>query len=209
MIFLKAGQTMDEVKTMKLKRLEIALLASLLAAFLVCAFPIHAQNKLSDKLTRLHVLANSDSPEDQSLKLQVRDAVLAASEGEKELDQPLLNRLQRAAQQTVYRAGYDYPVTVTREHCYFNTRTYENFSLPAGYYDAVRVIIGAGEGKNWWCVIYPPLCAGMCEADWETVAREAGLSEEEIGLICEEEGYVIRFRLVDWWGKLMHRLQEL
>ena len=209
MIFLKAGQTMDEVKTMKLKRLEIALLASLLAAFLVCAFPIHAQNKLSDKLTRLHVLANSDSPEDQSLKLQVRDAVLAASEGEKELDQPLLNRLQRAAQQTVYRAGYDYPVTVTREHCYFNTRTYENFSLPAGYYDAVRVIIGAGEGKNWWCVIYPPLCAGMCEADWETVAREAGLSEEEIGLICEEEGYVIRFRLVDWWGKLMHRLREL
>ena len=194
---------------MNLKRLEIALLASLLAAFLVCAFPIHAQNKLSDKLTRLHVLANSDSPEDQSLKLQVRDAVLAASEGEKELDQPLLNHLQRAAQQTVYRAGYDYPVTVTREHCYFNTRTYENFSLPAGYYDAVRVIIGAGEGKNWWCVIYPPLCAGMCEADWETVAREAGLSEEEIGLICEEEGYVIRFRLVDWWGKLMHRLREL
>lgn len=194
---------------MKLKRLEIALLASLLAAFLVCAFPIHAQNKLSDKLTRLHVLANSDSPEDQSLKLQVRDAVLAASEGEKELDQPLLNRLQRAAQQTVYRAGYDYPVAVTREHCYFNTRTYDNFSLPAGYYDAVRVIIGAGEGKNWWCVIYPPLCAGMCEADWETVAREAGLSEDEIGLICEEEGYVIRFRLVDWWGKLMHRLREL
>lgn len=194
---------------MNLKRLEIALLASLLAAFLVCAFPIHAQNKLSDKLTRLHVLANSDSPEDQSLKLQVRDAVLAASEGEKKLDQPLLNRLQRAAQQTVYRAGYDYPVTVTREHCYFNTRTYENFSLPAGYYDAVRIIIGAGEGKNWWCVIYPPLCAGMCEADWETVAREAGLSEDEIGLICEEEGYVIRFQLVDWWGKLMHRLREL
>ena len=190
---------------MRLKRWEIALLASLLAVFLVCAFPLQAQSKLADKLTRLHVLANSDSVEDQTLKLQVRDAVLAASEGEAVLNDALLDKLERAAQAEVNRRGYAYPVRVTRENCYFDTRVYETFSLPAGYYDAVRVVIGAGEGKNWWCVIYPPLCAGMCAQDWETVAREAGLTENEIGLICEEDGYVIRFQLIDWWGKLMHK----
>lgn len=194
---------------MKLKRWEIALLASLLAVFLVCAFPMRVQSKLADKLTRLHVLANSDSQEDQTLKLQVRDAVLAASEGETVLDTPLLEKLERAAQAEVRQRGYDYPVTVTREYYYFDTREYENFSLPAGYYDAVRVVIGEGAGKNWWCVIYPPLCAGMCQQDWETVAREAGLTDEEIGLICEEEGYVLRFQLVDWWGKMLRKLHEI
>lgn len=194
---------------MRLKRWEIALLASLLAVLLVCAFPLQVQSKLAGKLTRLHVLANSDSAEDQALKLQVRDTVLEASAGEPMLDDTLLYKLERAAQAEVFRQGYAYPVTVTRENCYFDTRVYETFSLPAGYYDAVRVVIGEGAGKNWWCVIYPPLCAGMCEQDWEIVAREAGLTEEEIGLICEDEGYVIRFQLVDWWGKLMHKLREI
>ena len=194
---------------MRLKRWEIALLASLLAVLLVCAFPLQVQSKLADKLTRLHVLANSDSPEDQTLKLQVRDAVLAASQGEAVLDEALLKKLERAAQAEVLRRGYHYNVAVTREICYFDTRVYENFSLPAGYYDAVRVVIGEGAGKNWWCVIYPPLCAGMCQQDWETVAREASLSEAEIGLICEENGYAIRFQLVDWWGKVMHKLRKI
>ena len=193
---------------MRLKRWEIALLASLLATLLVSAFPLGVQSELADKLTRLHVLANSDSPEDQTLKLQVRDAVLVASEGEPVLNEQLLQKLERAAQTEVIRRGYGYPVTVTRERCYFDTRVYETFSLPAGYYDAVRVVIGEGAGKNWWCVIYPPLCAGMCEQDWETVAREAGLTEDEIGLICEENGYVIRFQLIDWWGKVLHKLRD-
>ncbi len=194
---------------MKWKRWEIALAASLLAFFLVCGFPLQVQSKLASKLTRLHVLANSDSEDDQALKLKVRDAVLEASAGVTILDADLLEQLERAAQAEVFRNGYAYPVTVTRENCYFDTRVYETFSLPAGYYDAVRVVIGEGAGKNWWCVIYPPLCAGMCEQDWETVAREAGLTQDEIGLICEEEGYVIRFQLVDWWGKVLHKLREI
>lgn len=194
---------------MRLKHWEIALAASLLAAVLFCTFPAHAQAELAGKLTRLHVLANSDEPADQQLKLQVRDAVLAASEGEAELDEALLDKLQCAAQQTVERAGYDYPVRVSRERCYFDTRQYETFSLPAGYYDAVRVVIGEGAGKNWWCVIYPPLCAGVCEEDLEEIARKSGLSEEEISLICEEKGYVLRFQLMDLWGKLVHKLREI
>ncbi len=194
---------------MVLKRWEAALLVSLLAAILFCLVPMQEQSLLAHKLTRLHVLANSDAPADQQLKLQVRDAVLAASAGAPVVDAPLLERLQAAAQQTVNKAGYDYVVQVYREHDYFDTRQYDTFSLPAGEYDAVRVVIGEGAGKNWWCVIYPPLCAGICEADLEEIAAEAGLSEKEISFICEEKGYVLRFQLVDLWGKLVHKLREL
>ena len=144
---------------MRLKRWEIALLASLLAVFLVCAFPLQAQSKLADKLTRLHVLANSDSVEDQTLKLQVRDAVLAASEGEAVLNDALLDKLERAAQAEVNRRGYAYPVRVTRENCYFDTRVYETFSLPAGGHRR-----GRGEKlvvRDLSTAVHRNVCAGL------------------------------------------------
>lgn len=193
---------------MRWKRWEMALAISLLAAILICSCPAYGQTALAGKLVRLHVLANSDSSEDQALKLRVRDAVLEASLGAETLDDALLERLQEAAQQTVLAAGKRETVSVRRERCWFDTRVYDDFSLPAGYYDAVRVVIGAGEGHNWWCVIYPPLCAGVCEADVETLARSAGLTEEEIGLICGQKGYVLRFKLAELWGQLMHWLKE-
>ena len=194
---------------MRFKRWEIALAISLLVAVWMCIVPIRAQNRLADKIVRLHVLANSDAVEDQRLKLAVRDAVLQAAEGVGEIDDTLLYRLQEEAQRTVETEGYDYPVQVTREHCWFDTREYETFSLPAGYYDAVRVIIGEGAGRNWWCVIYPPLCTGVCEKDLADIGKEFSLSEEEISLICEEKGYIIRFRLADLWGKLLHKMHQM
>ncbi|MBR5536608.1 MAG: stage II sporulation protein R [Clostridia bacterium] len=194
---------------MRWKRWEIALAVSLLAAVMMCSVPIRAQEQLADKLVRLHVLANSDSAEDQRLKLTVRDAVLQAAEGAGEIDDTLLYKLQQTAWETVEQEGYTYPVTVTREHCWFDTRRYETFSLPAGYYDAVRVVIGEGEGENWWCVIYPPLCAGICEEELVSIAAEFSLSDEEISLICEEEGYIIRFKLADLWGKFVGRMRQI
>ena len=194
---------------MRLKRWEIALAISLLVAVWMCIVPIRAQNRLADKIVRLHVLANSDAVADQNLKLIVRDAVLQAAEGVGEIDDTLLYRLQEEAQRTVENEGYDYLVQVTREHCWFDTREYETFSLPAGYYDAVRVIIGEGAGRNWWCVIYPPLCAGLCEEELAEIGKEFSLSEEEISLICEEKGYIIRFRLADLWGKLLHKMHQM
>jgi stage II sporulation protein R len=194
---------------MRFKRWEIALAISLLVAVWICIVPIRAQNQLADKIVRLHVLANSDEVADQNLKLTVRDAVLQAAEGVGEIDDTLLYRLQEEAQRTVETEGYDYPVQVTREHCWFDTREYETFSLPAGYYDAVRVIIGEGAGRNWWCVIYPPLCTGVCEKDLADIGKEFSLSEEEISLICEEKGYIIRFRLADLWGKLLHKMHQM
>ena len=194
---------------MRFKRWEIALIISLLVAVWMCIVPIRAQNRLADKIVRLHVLANSDAVEDQRLKLTVRDAVLQAAEGVGEIDDTLLYRLQEEAQRTVETEGHDYPVQVTREHCWFDTREYETFSLPAGYYDAVRVIIGEGAGRNWWCIIYPPLCTGVCEKDLADSGKEFSLSEEEISLICEEKGYIIRFRLADLWGKLLHKMHQM
>ena len=194
---------------MRWKRWEIALAASLLVAVLMCSVPIRAQNQLAEKLVRLHVLANSDSEADQQLKLTVRDAVLQAADGAGEIDDTLLYRLQQTAQKTIEEEGYAYPVTVTRERTWFDTRRYKTFSLPAGYYDAVRVVIGEGGGRNWWCVIYPPLCAGVCEEELADIAKEFSLSEEEISLICEEEGYVIRFKLADLWGKLLHKVYRI
>ena len=194
---------------MELKRWEAALLISLLIAVLFCMVPVQEQVLLSEKLTRLHVLANSDAPADQQLKLQVRDAVLEAASGAVEINDALLEQMQMAAQQTVARAGYDYAVQVRRERYYFDTRRYDTFSLPAGEYHSVRVIIGDGAGKNWWCVVAPPLCAGVCEAELEEIAVSSGLSEKEISFICEEKGYVLRFQLVDLWGKLVQKLREL
>ena len=182
---------------MRWKRWEIALAGSILAAILFCAFPAQAQSALADKLVRLHVLANSDSEEDQALKLQVRDAVLAASAGAAVLDDALLAQLQRAAQRTVWQAGRQYKVRVSRENCWFDTRVYEDFSLPAGYYDAVRVVIGAGEGHNWWCVLYPPLCL-------DTAMEGETLSDAEWGLLTENGGgkYQVRFKVLEWLKKL-------
>ena len=194
---------------MELKRWEAAMLRSLLIAVLFCMVPVQEQVLLSEKLTRLHVLANSDAPADQQLKLQVRDAVLEAASGAVEINDTLLEQMQMAAQQTVARAGYDYAVQVRRERYYFDTRRYDTFSLPAGEYHSVRVIIGDGAGKNWWCVVAPPLCAGVCEAELEEIAVSSGLSKKEISFICEEKGYVLRFQLVDLWGKLVQKLREL
>ena len=154
---------------MKWKRWEVALGLALMI-MIVFAAPIQAQRTLAEKITRLHVLANSDLPEDQKLKLKVRDAVLHVAADHPVLDASVLYEMEVAARKVIAREGYLYPVSVQREREYFDTRVYETFSLPAGEYDSVRVVIGEGDGKNWWCVVYPQLCAGLCEAEMKEIA---------------------------------------
>ena len=148
------------------------------------------QRELSRKLLRLHVVANSDSEADQAVKLKVRDAVLACGVC-RTPDEAELGRIGKAAEKCLKENGFDDKVRVTYENMYFDTRRYEGFSLPAGRYDAVRVVIGGGEGRNWWCVVYPALCTCLAEAE------ETGeLSEDEL-LYIKENGtrYVVRFKL--------------
>ena len=184
-------------------------ISGILCILLVCAcfWLDREKDQLANKMLRLHVLANSDSREDQALKLLVRDQVLNAIEPwakEKasvdEVSHMLRNRteeLSAFAEKTVREAGYSYPVEVKVESSWFPSRDYKDFSLPAGTYESLRVVIGEGEGKNWWCVVFPPLC--MSSAMEET-AKMAGLTEKEVFLILEDrEEYVIKFKAIELW----------
>lgn len=193
----------------RLRRLEAALLAGLAAAVLSGAVLQEEQTDLADKLIRLHVVANSDSAADQALKLDVRDRVLAAAEGlippdssrEAAMDilTDHLEELAAAGAATVAEAGYDYPVTASlEEDVWFPTKTYTDFALPAGSYTALRLVIGEGEGQNWWCVVFPPLCLGSVT---ETVAQCAPadrFTAAEVSLITgEDEGYIVKFKAME------------
>ena len=197
------------------KTLRIAELALLLgtAAFLLTgAWALNTQRDLADRVVRLHVLANSDSEEDQALKLLVRDAVLeratallerTESRAEAEaLLRESLPELETIAEETVRANGYSYAVTAELEDTSFPTKEYDGFSLPAGEYLALRILIGEGAGQNWWCVVFPPLCTAA-SADVPETALAAGLTEDQVGLMTEEDsGYVLKFKAVEWWEQL-------
>lgn len=160
--------------------------------------------EIREKVVRLHILANSDSAEDQQLKLKVRDAVTAVAAGwldgaeaEGEALQKVkeyLPQLEAVAQQTVYDNGYTYPVKATVCEMYFETRQYDEITMPAGIYDAVRFEIGEGKGKNWWCVIYPPMCI-------RSAVKEQTLSDvldgRQMSIVTDEGGYAVRFKIVE------------
>ena len=199
----------------RMKRWEIALLIGTAAFLLTGALALGTQAQLADRVVRLHVLANSDSEADQALKLRVRDVVLgraedllSQSEDRAEAEALLREHLpdfQQVAAAEIAAAGYDYPVTVELEDTRFPTREYVGFTLPAGEYLALRVLIGAAEGQNWWCVVFPPLCTAA-SAQVPAAAMEAGLTEDQVGLITEEDtGYVLKFKLVEWWEALRER----
>jgi stage II sporulation protein R len=199
----------------RLHKWELALLLGLCAALLWGAWSAQQQEELSRKMIRLHVIAHSDSTEDQALKLQVRDAVLdyatavlqrsadmAAAQQELQRELPRIESIARAA---VTAEGYDYGVTASLGQAEFPLKEYEGFSLPAGEYTALRLVIGEGAGQNWWCVVFPPLCtAAACEFDETALA--AGLSEEDIALITESEGYVLKFRTMELWQQLRQKI---
>lgn len=196
----------------RLKIWEIALLLGVALCLLSGAGAIQTQQELSDKVVRLHVLANSDSQEDQALKLQVRDAVLkraetlltqssSRSEAEGILRGQLLE-FERLAENVIREQGYDYPVTAQLQGTEFPTREYEGFTLPAGEYLALRILIGAAEGQNWWCVVFPPLCTAV-SAEVPASALAAGFTEEEVRLITEEDGgYVLKLKTLEFWEQL-------
>lgn len=199
----------------RLKIWEIALLLGVAVCLLSGAKALHTQDELADKVVRLHVLANSDSEEDQALKLQVRDAVLDRAEAllaqtvsREEAEGKLRGQLlefERLAEAVVRDSGYDYEVTAELADTEFPTREYEGFTLPAGEYLALRILIGEAAGRNWWCVVFPPLCTAAT-ADVPASAMAAGFTEDEVRLITEEDqGYVLKFKAVEFWETLREK----
>ena len=174
-------------------------------------FPIiNMSESISDKVFRLHILANSDEAYDQELKLKVRDKILLLSkelyDGCESVEQAVnvsnnnLALIKETAQKVISFYGYDYEarVYVTKE--YFNTRKYDNFSLPAGVYDSLKIEIGEGKGKNWWCVMFPSVCLSGCTSDFDEV-----LTEEEKELI-ESDKYIIKFKAVEIYENIKNKL---
>ena len=187
------------------KRILLAAALILAATTTAVAALQHEQMALSERLIRLHVVANSDSEEDQAMKLQVRDAVLAVTQPLLEdAEEPkaallaALPEIEQAAEDCLRTLGDSHSVTVTLAQEQFPTRVYDSFALPAGQYLALRVTIGAGAGHNWWCVVFPTICFTATAKEVESAAVSGGFTESEVRLITEEGGYQLKFKAMEW-----------
>ena len=194
--------------------------ASILAAFLfVSVLPVHGEEKIYSDMIRLHVIAASDSEEDQAVKLLVRDAVLEVVEASMEnVDnqeeavaaiEAANDAICTAAKSVLEQEGFDYPVSVELGLENYPERVYEGFTLPAGQYTSLRVIIDGGEGQNWWCVLYPPLCTTAAE-EREQVFITAGFTEEQYKTITETRGvkYKVKFKILEVLSSLFNGGEE-
>ena len=196
---------------LKKRMISIVILSALVLMAASVTLVQAEQQRLSAKLIRLHVVANSDSAHDQAVKLEVRDAVSAAAkallDGAEHLrvfldgahvDRAhLADAVADAAAARLRELGEDLPVTVRLGKERFPTREYDTFSLPAGVYESLRVTIGAGKGHNWWCVVFPSLCLTSSMDELELAAQTAGFSIGEIRLITGEEDFRLKFRVLE------------
>lgn len=188
------------------------LILTIMSVFALLSFTLMLpSNGLENKITRLHILANSDSKIDQWLKIRVRDAIITHTDlleggySKDKINGDLLREIENIARFTIKRSGFDYDVKAYFTNMYFDTRVYDGFAIPAGYYDAVRVEIGEGRGKNWWCVLFPPLCAPVAGKNVKDIALEAGFSENDIGIIMKDDNiYALRFKSAELLGKIKH-----
>ncbi len=189
-------------KSLLIRSICIATILAMTVA--VCRFDTSCE-KIRQNVLRLHILANSNSEFDQQLKLKVRDAVLLVSEQifsdcetEQEAKEAVQNNYQllaETARNTITENNYDYPVSVQLADTWFETREYENFTLPAGNYEAVRIIIGDGLGKNWWCVMFPSICIPTASA--EKNGFQNVLENEENKIVSSSKKYKARFKIVE------------
>ena len=190
------------------------ILSVLLGAFYMN--DVHMQQEIATKVLRFHVLANSDSTEDQDLKLQVRDAVgsymqeqlanvSSLAECEKVVAEDL-TEIEKVAEATIQKNGYDYTVTASLEQTTFPVKTYGNYTFPSGEYEALRVVIGEGNGHNWWCVMYPNMCFenSMYEVVDENaeISLQQTLTEEEYEAVLESGDYEIQFKYLTFLNGL-------
>ena len=166
---------------------------------------------LTSGLIRLHVVADSNSEADQAIKLKVRDAVLEvleAIENSRQIEEArqsileLLPKIKSAADKVLEAAGCADRATVTLCREEFPMREYDNFSLPSGIYESLRVTIGSGEGRNWWCVVFPKLCVSAAAEDFEDTAVAAGFSSGLSRTLAGDEEYTFSFFLLDLLGKV-------
>ncbi len=174
-------------------------------------------NKIQQNVIRLHVVADSNSTEDQQVKLVVKDAVVAylnenmpANGGIAEAKAYLIEQTQNItllAQETLRANGFEDAVAVSVGQEAFGAREYETFSLPSGVYDSLRIKIGSGEGENWWCVVFPSLCLGASTEQFKSTAVSSGFDQGLTNTLAGDDGYEVRFFILDCLGKLENFLR--
>ena len=187
----------------------ITFCVSVVLLMLIMPFlPVRDEGGIYENTLRLHVLANSDSTEDQTLKLLVRDAMVEETaklssecsnfSEAKNVYADNLEYLQKVAENVIRDEGEDDRVTVSLGEEYYPERQYGDIRLPSGRYNSLKVSIGESEGQNWWCVLFPPLCVEAAEAEEELVAT--GFTPNQIKVLTDSETpkYVIRFRILEW-----------
>ena len=194
-----------------------AIAISLYMAFSCTYFTASAQTVKED-VVRLHILANSNSEIDQEVKLKVRDALLETNasilngsvtkENAKEHFESSKEILLKTAKKTLKENGFNYNVKITLQEEYFNTRSYGNLTFPAGQYTAIKVVLGEGEGKNWWCVMFPPLCVPAADGleTNETTADYLTQSGEKI--VNGGEKYIVKFKFLEIYEELRNKLKD-
>ena len=196
---------------MKFEKLLVLVCVFVLCAAICNILPIHGEEKIYESVVRLHGLANSDSEEDQALKLKVRDAVLsyvsprvidsASREEAIAILESELDEIKREAERVVMAEGYAYGVQISLTVEEYPTRNYESMSFPSGKYVSLRVMLGEAEGQNWWCVLFPPLC--LSAATEKSTNEEAfiavGLNSDQYKIITEtdEAAYYLRFKILE------------
>lgn len=198
-----------------MKRLELSILLALLFCIAVSFISFENEcEEIRSNVFRLHILANSDSQVDQQLKLFVRDRIIEESENIfsdcHSYDEALsaarrnLPTLEQAARETLLENGCTDNVEIDVGRSYFSTRVYDNFTLPAGVYEALQIRIGRAEGRNWWCVMFPSVCLPS-GADSEQLGDV--LTDGQISII-NHDGYELRFRCVEIYEQFMEKLRE-
>lgn len=184
----------------------------LIAVFFWLGTVFADKNSLKEDLIRLHVVANSDSDEDQALKLQVRDAVmdylnqsmekLPDAEQAKQFIQQHLSELEQYVNHVIRQLGSSDSATVSLGKETFGIRQYDTFTLPSGVYESLRITIGDGQGKNWWCVVFPTLCLNAVNRDFEDTAAGAGFSQTLADTLDNNKHYEVRFFFLDILGRI-------
>lgn len=180
---------------------------------LLAILPIHSESNIYDSVLRLHVIANSDSDEDQALKLLVRDAILLKAQellvdisnresAEKIISQNL-EHLRLCAEQTIIDNGYSYPVSISLGKEDYPTKSYESCAFPSGKYTSLQIFIGDASGKNWWCVLFPPLC--LSAATDKDAFTSVGITDSQYQIITDTKNpkYKIRFKILESFSEIM------
>lgn len=201
---------MNNIKTNRIHNFELAIFLGLIITLILNGMVSFAKDcdSIRNDVLRFHILANSDLQEDQELKLKVRDRVLLESEAifnkasTKEEAIALANenlaQIITAAQNEIFLQGYNYSVHAEIVNMHFDTRKYDTFTMPAGNYDALRITIGEGKGKNWWCVMFPQMCIPAATGEKPDLSS---FSDEELSVIESEPIYEPRFAMIEIWEK--------